>query len=71
MPDVKFESIQDFIVMNGHGLYVWSSVVIAVLILGGLLVHPLLLHRAQLRQLQKQVRIARLQKSSAPNPHQP
>ncbi|HEY7883900.1 MAG TPA: heme exporter protein CcmD [Cellvibrionaceae bacterium] len=53
MPDFKFTSLNDFLLMSGHGIYVWSSVAIALVILGALIVHPLLLHKRQIKQLKK------------------
>ena len=48
--------------MSGHGLYVWSCVAIALLVLGFLLWHPLILKRKAMNKLARSVS---LEQSSA------
>lgn len=54
MPEFKFSSLNDFITMAGHGIYVWSCVLIAAVILSALVIHPLVLHRSQKRHILRQ-----------------
>ena len=53
----QFESIADFIAMNGHGSYVWASYAITFAVLIFLLVSPLLQKKAFVKQLQKQQKL--------------
>jgi heme exporter protein D len=54
----QFESIADFIAMNGHGPYVWASYAITFAVLVFLLVSPLLQKKAFVKQQQKQQKLA-------------
>lgn len=54
----QFDSIADFIAMNGHGPYVWASYVITFAILIFLLVSPLLQKKAFVKQQIKQQKLA-------------
>ncbi len=39
---MQFESINDFINMGGHGLYVWTSFAVAIVVIGLNLILPVL-----------------------------
>ena len=54
----QFESIADFIAMNGHGPYVWTSYAITFAVLIFLLISPLLQKKAFVKQQQKQQKLA-------------
>lgn len=54
----QFESIADFIAMNGHGPYVWSAYAITFAVLIFLLVSPLLQKKAFVKQQIKQQKLA-------------
>ncbi|MDO3385579.1 heme exporter protein CcmD [Gilvimarinus sp. SDUM040013] len=54
MPAFKFESLADFLYMSGHGIYVWSCTAIAVVLLGGLILHPLWLQKRQFKKMRSQ-----------------
>lgn len=58
----QFESIADFIAMNGHGPFVWASYAITFAVLIYLLVSPLLQKKTFIKQQQK------LQKLAQTNP---
>ncbi|WP_084618230.1 heme exporter protein CcmD [Cellvibrio sp. OA-2007] len=58
----QFETIADFIAMNGHGPYVWASYAITFAALIFLLVSPLLQKKNFIKQQQK------LQKLAQANP---
>lgn len=53
----QFESIADFIAMNGHGSYVWSAYAITFAVLIFLLVSPLMQKKAFVKQQQKQQKL--------------
>lgn len=54
----QFESIADFIAMNGHGSYVWASYAITFAVLVFLLVSPLLQKKAFVKQQIKQQKLS-------------
>lgn len=54
----QFESIADFIAMNGHGPYVWSAYAITFAVLIFLLASPLIQKKALVKQQQKQQKLA-------------
>lgn len=62
MPEFQFDSLNSFIVMGGHGIYVWLCTAIALILLSGLLLHPLYKHKKLLNQIQRQERIAQSQR---------
>lgn len=59
MMKFQFESIADFIAMNGHGPYVWASYAITFAVLVFLLVSPVLQKKAFVKQQQKQQKLTR------------
>jgi heme exporter protein D len=56
----QFDSFADFLAMNGHGPYVWASVVITFVVLIFLLVSPLLQRKAFIKQQQKLQKLAQV-----------
>lgn len=54
----QFESIADFIAMNGHGPFVWSAYGITFIALIYLLVSPVLQKKAFFKQQQKLQKLA-------------
>lgn len=60
----QFESIADFIAMNGHGPFVWSAYAITFAVLIFLLVSPLLQKKAFIKQLQKTQKLEKLAQSN-------
>ncbi|MEN0037739.1 MAG: heme exporter protein CcmD [Cellvibrio sp.] len=59
MMKFQFESIADFIAMNGHGPFVWASYAITFAVLVFLLVSPVLQKKAFVKQQQKQQKLTR------------
>ncbi len=53
----QFESIIDFFLMGGHGIYVWSSYALTLLALLFLAVSPYIQQRAFIIQQKRQQRI--------------
>lgn len=49
----QFENLVDFIVMSGHGPYVWAAYLITIATIVYMLVAPLLRQRTFFRQQQK------------------
>lgn len=63
----QFESLQAFMAMGNHGPYVWSVVIITLLVLTGLIAWPLKLHRDALREQQRLDRIHQARAQQANN----
>ncbi len=55
----QFESVADFVAMNGHGPYVWAAYGITFTALIFLLVSPLLQKKAFIKQQQKLQKLAK------------
>jgi len=52
-----FDSLQQLIWMNGHGIYVWSSFAISAVIMIGLIVKPLRQKQAAMRNIELQIKL--------------
>lgn len=61
----QFESIADFIAMNGHGPFVWSAYAITFAVLIFLLISPLLQKKAFIKQLQKTQKLEKLAQANS------
>ena len=54
----QFESIADFIAMNGHGPFVWAAYAITFVVLIFLLISPLMQKKAFIKQQLKLQKLA-------------
>lgn len=52
----RFESLQDFLQMSGHGPYVWSAYVISIAVMLWLVISPLRRRRRLLADVERQLR---------------
>ena len=59
----QFESLMDFLVMDGHGIYVWSSYFITGIAIKSLILLPLLKRKRLLVQLKRQKRLEQVQRN--------
>lgn len=59
----QFESFADFMMMNGHGPYVWASYLITFVAIVYLLCAPVVMQRAFIKKQRKQLKLAQLQAS--------
>lgn len=59
-----FDSLQQLLWMNGHGIYVWSSFVICWLVMVGLIVRPLVLKQAAIKNIKLQIALQASKQSS-------
>lgn len=50
----RFESINDFIQMGGHGYYVWSAYLISLIALTWLVVSPLIRRKKFMKEIARQ-----------------
>ena len=65
MPDkMYFDSFAALLAMDGHGVYVWITYLLAVLVLSVLFLQPLLRRRQLLQQLGDQARRQSVKPSS-------
>lgn len=53
----QFESLEAFIAMNGHGIYVWPCYIFVFAVLIGLTISPILSQRAFLKQQKKLIEL--------------
>jgi len=62
-----FASFKDLLIMDGHGIYVWSAVIISLLVLGWLIVAPILSRRALLKEIARDILRERARQSTSTN----
>jgi heme exporter protein D len=55
--DMYFDSLQQLIWMNGHGVFVWSSFAISAVVMIGLIVIPLKQKQAAMKNIKLQIRL--------------
>lgn len=60
-----FDSLQQLLLMNGHGVYVWSSFAISIAVMIGLIVRPLKQKQAAIKNIQLQMKLQASKTSSA------
>ena len=60
-----FASFQDLLTMDGHGIYVWSTVIVTLLIMIWLLVAPILSRRALLKEVARDILRERARQTSS------
>jgi len=52
---IQFQSFQDFMVMDGHGMYVWLAVLVSLWVLVSLVLRPLSQHRKITASIERQL----------------
>jgi len=52
---IQFDSFQDFMIMDGHGVYVWLAVLISLWVLGWLVMWPLSQHKKTTASIERQL----------------
>ena len=50
----RFESLNDFIQMGGHGYYVWSAYLISLIALAWLVISPLVRRKQFMKEIARQ-----------------
>jgi heme exporter protein D len=60
-----FASLQDLLIMDGHGIYVWSTVIVTLLVMVWLLVAPMLSRRALLKEVARDILRERARQTSS------
>ena len=61
----QFQDLSQMLTMDGHGVYVWSAVIVTLIIIIGLIVRPLLQHKVALNQIAKDLAREKLRKEVA------
>ena len=59
-----FDSLQQLLWMNGHGIYVWSSFVISILVMVGLIVRPLKQKQVAIKNIELQIKLRASQQAA-------
>lgn len=59
-----FDSLQQLIFMDGHGIYVWSAFVISISVMAGLIVKPLYQKKQELKNIQLHVKLQQVKQSA-------
>jgi len=52
---MQFDNVQQLLVMDGHGVYVWSAVFVSVCVLIGLIIRPLRQHRRAIKKIAREL----------------
>jgi heme exporter protein D len=61
----QFQDLSEMLTMDGHGVYVWSAVIVTLIIIIGLVVRPLLQHKVALNQIAQDLAREKLRKRVA------
>lgn len=61
---MQFENFQQMWDMAGHGPYVWTAVLVSVVVLGWLLVRPVRQQRASLKTIAEQMRREKIRQAT-------
>ncbi|MDA0794969.1 MAG: heme exporter protein CcmD [Proteobacteria bacterium] len=61
----QFQDLSQMLTMDGHGVYVWSAVIVTLIIIIGLIVRPLLQHKVALNQIAQDLAREKLRKEVA------
>jgi heme exporter protein D len=59
-----FDSLQQLIFMDGHGIYVWSAFVISISVMAGLIVKPLCQKKQEFKNIQLHVELQQVNQSA-------
>ncbi|MGB2115498.1 MAG: heme exporter protein CcmD [Porticoccaceae bacterium] len=59
-----FDSLQQLIFMDGHGIYVWSAFVISISVMAGLIVKPLCQKKQEFKNIQLHVKLQQVKQSA-------
>ncbi|MBL4567883.1 MAG: heme exporter protein CcmD [Porticoccus sp.] len=60
----RFENINDFIQMGGHGYYVWSAYLISLIALAWLVISPLVRRKQFMKEIARQQQRERARQQS-------
>ena len=59
-----FDSLQQLIVMDGHGIYVWSAFIISLTVMVGLVVKPLCQKKQEFKNIQLHIKLQQVNQAA-------
>lgn len=60
-----FDSLQQLVFMDGHGIYVWSAFIISLTVMVGLVVKPLCQNKQEFKNIQLHIRLQQVNQAAA------
>jgi heme exporter protein D len=60
-----FDSLQQLVFMDGHGIYVWSAFIISLTVMVGLVVKPLCQNKQEFKNIQLYIRLQQVNQAAA------
>ena len=55
-----FDSIQQLVYMDGHGVYVWSAFIITMVVMLGLIIKPLCQKKQELKNIRLHIKLQKI-----------
>ena len=59
-----FDSLQQLIFMDGHGVYVWSAFIISIIVMLGLVIKPLCQKKQELKNIQLHIKLQQVNQAA-------
>ncbi|MDG2018337.1 MAG: heme exporter protein CcmD [Porticoccaceae bacterium] len=59
-----FDSLQQLIFMDGHGVYVWSAFIISIVVMVGLMVKPLCQKKQEFKNIQLHIKLQQVNQAA-------
>jgi heme exporter protein D len=59
-----FDSVQQLIAMDGHGVYVWSAFIISLTVMVGLVVKPLCQKKQEFKNIQLHIKLQQVNQAA-------
>lgn len=59
-----FDSLQQLVFMDGHGIYVWSAFIISLTVMVGLVVKPLCLKKQEFKNIQLHIKLQQVNQAA-------
>ena len=59
-----FDSLQQLVFMDGHGIYVWSTFIISLTVMVGLVVKPLCQKKQEFKNIQLHIKLQQVNQAA-------
>ena len=59
-----FDSLQQLVFMDGHGIYVWSAFIISLTLMVGLVVKPLCQKKQEFKNIQLHIKLQQVNQAA-------
>lgn len=59
-----FDSLQQLVFMDGHGIYVWSAFIISLTVMVGLVVNPLCQKKQEFKNIQLHIKLQQVNQAA-------